>query len=490
LLGGAIDVPESVEIMDLTLDSRTVRPGAAFLACRGHEQHGLIYAQQAAAAGARAILWEPAPGVTPPRLDSQVLLVAVPDLRQQAGFIADRFFSAPSAQLAVAGITGTNGKSTCAWLLADALSRCGKPAAYFGTLGHGQIGALDESSLTTPDAVTLQRWLAEALATGARAVAMEVSSHALDQHRCAGVRFHSAALTNLTRDHLDYHGDMEAYAAAKASLFDWPTLSARVLNIDDAFGREMAARLRDSAGLWVTSSHADTELPARARFVRARNWRAEAPGVVIEIESSAGAGMLRAPLIGSFNVDNLLTVIAVLLGLDVSLADACAALEMCTAPPGRMQTMGGGGLPLVVLDYAHTPDALQQALTAARAHASGKLGCVFGCGGDRDAGKRPLMGRIAATLADYVYVTDDNPRGEDPAAITRAIVAGMPESFLPQVVHDRRAAIGAALADAAAGDVVLIAGKGHENYQLAGGTRRPFSDLAVAREVLATRGAA
>jgi UDP-N-acetylmuramoyl-L-alanyl-D-glutamate--2,6-diaminopimelate ligase len=496
VLGGAFEIPASIEIADLTLDSRTVSPGAAFLACLGRKHHGLQFAQQAVAAGARAILWEPAPGIEPPELDSSVLLVAVPELSAQAGYIADRFFSAPSARLAVAGVTGTNGKTTCAWLLADALGRCGQPAAYFGTLGVGRIGSLRATEHTTPDAVSVHRELAAECAAGAQAVAMEVSSHALDQQRCAGVRFRAAAFTNLSRDHLDYHGDMQHYAAAKAQLFDWPTLAARVINVDDAAGRELAARLRGSEGLLLTSRSAaapsalSSPLWADARWVRASAHRATEQGTTLQLDTSWGAAELHSPLLGDFNIDNLLTTLGLLLGLKIPLPEACAALSQCTAPPGRMQTLGGSALPLAIVDYAHTPDALEKALQAARTHARGKLWCVFGCGGERDAGKRAQMGRIAARLADAVVVTDDNPRGEDPAVITAAIVSGMGRGSVAEVIHDRAAAIASALRRAVPGDVVLIAGKGHENYQITAGTRRPFSDAATVRRVLATRTAA
>jgi UDP-N-acetylmuramoyl-L-alanyl-D-glutamate--2,6-diaminopimelate ligase len=489
MLGGAFDIPDSIEVADITLDSRTVRPGSLFLACRGRTQHGLAHAREAVAAGARAILWEPSPGVSPPTLDRQVLLVAVPGLHAQVGYIADRFFAAPSAKLTVAGITGTNGKSTCAWLLADALSRCGRPTAYFGTLGHGRIGALQGTVHTTPDAITLQRWLAEEVAAGTQAVAMEVSSHALDQERCTGVRFHAAAFTNLTRDHLDYHGDMGRYADAKARLFEWPRLQVRVFNIDDPQGRELAQRMRDHDGLWVTSRQR-AAAPARARFVCAQELRAGADGLELQIASSAGAAQLRSPLLGEFNADNLLTVLALLLGLGIELSAACAALAQCQAPAGRMETLGGGELPLVVVDYAHTPDALQKALAALRAHTGGRLWCVFGCGGERDTGKRAAMGAIAAQLADRVVITDDNPRSEDPAAIARAILDGMPQAESAEVIHDRGTAIAGVLARAQRGDTVLVAGKGHEDMQQIGTTRRPFSDVQVARAALRARSAA
>jgi UDP-N-acetylmuramoyl-L-alanyl-D-glutamate--2,6-diaminopimelate ligase len=490
LLGGTFDVPAHFEVADLTLDSRMVRPGAAFLACRGRTHHGLDFARDAAAAGARAILWEPAPGVSPPLLDPSVLVVAVPDLGAQAGYIADRFFDAPSARLAVAGITGTNGKTTCAWLLAEALTRCARPAAYMGTLGTGMPGAVAAGTHTTPDAISVHRQLAAQHAAGATAVALEVSSHALDQQRCAGVRFQVAGFTNLSRDHLDYHGDMASYAAAKARLFEWPTLAARVFNIDDAAGLQLATRVR-GAGLLVVTSRRAASLPdVNAAFVQAASAVTTSAGLRVELATSWGNATLQSPLVGDFNIDNLLTVTALLLALDVPLDAACAALANCRAPPGRMQPSGGDGLPLVIVDYAHTPDALEKALRAARAHGAGRLWCVFGCGGDRDAGKRPQMGRIAQQLADEVIVTDDNPRIERPADIVAAILGGMPRPEQARVVHDRAAAISAALAQAQAGDVVLVAGKGHEEYQQVGTERRPFSDIGIVRNALAARGAA
>jgi UDP-N-acetylmuramoyl-L-alanyl-D-glutamate--2,6-diaminopimelate ligase len=498
LLGGLVDVPERLEVSDITHDSRSVTPGAAFLACQGRTHHGLEFAHSAVAAGARAILWEPAPGVTPPPLDAAVVVCAVPNLSAQLGFIADRFFDAPSATLTVAGITGTNGKTTCAWLLAQALEFCGRRSAYIGTLGAGIAGALKPLAYTTPDALSLHRLLAKLRSSGFDSVAMEVSSHALEQNRCAGVRFHTAVFTNLTRDHLDYHGDMEAYGAAKARLLDWPTLVARVINVDDPFGLELArdrlqARLaRGSAidRLFLTSQRPAEWLTSGADYVCASAVQVSAAGLTIEIESSRGAARLGSRLIGDFNVENLLTVLAVLLAWDVPLAQACAALARCSAPPGRMQAEGGAGLPLALIDYAHTPDALAKALRAARNHCRGRLWCVFGCGGERDRGKRAEMGRIAAELADEIIVTDDNPRREDPEQIVVPIIEAITAAGAAgrtRVIHDRARAIGRALTDAAVPDVVLVAGKGHEDHQIIGSARRKFSDAAVVLQVLAER---
>jgi UDP-N-acetylmuramoyl-L-alanyl-D-glutamate--2,6-diaminopimelate ligase len=341
----------------------------------------------------------------------------------------------------------------------------------------------------------VHRLLAELRSSGCDSVAIEVSSHALAQNRCAGVRFHTAVFTNLTRDHLDYHGDMEAYGAAKAQLLAWPTLSARIINVDDPFGLTLARdRLQASGGvagrLFLTSQRPAEWVTSAADYVCASAVQASAAGLSIEIESSRGAARLGSPLIGDFNVDNLLTVLAVLLAWDVPLAQACAALAHCSAPPGRMQPEGGGALPLALIDYAHTPDALAKALHAARSHCRGRLWCVFGCGGERDRGKRAEMGRIAAELADEIIVTDDNPRREDPEQIVAPIIeaitaAGGAERT--RVIHDRAQAIGRALSDAALADVVLVAGKGHEDHQIIGTTRRKFSDAAVVRQALAGR---
>jgi len=496
VLGGLVDVPEYLEVSDLTQDSRSVTPGAAFFACRGVTRHGVEFAPAAAVAGARAVLWEPAPGIEAPSLDGSIVVRAVANLRAQLGFIADRFFDAPSASVTVAGITGTNGKTTCAWLLAQALERIGRRAAYIGTLGGGATDALSTLNTTTPDAVTLHRLLAGLRAQAFEAVAMEVSSHALDQDRCAGLRFHTAVFTNLTRDHLDYHADMAAYGDAKARLFQWPTLAARVINVDDPFGRELAQdsqRRGDSGQLFLTSQRPSRGLASGADYVCASAIGAGDSGLKLEIVSSRGAAQLPSALIGDFNVDNLLSVLAVLLAWDVPLTAACEALSRCSAPPGRMQPEGGGARPLVLIDYAHTPDALARSLRAARAYCRGRLHCVFGCGGERDAGKRGEMGRIAARDADTLIVTDDNPRSEDPQQITAAIMQGVAAAgggAHTRVIHDRAQAIRTALAAADAGDVVLVAGKGHEELQLIGGERRPFSDAKVVRAVLLDWGCA
>jgi UDP-N-acetylmuramoyl-L-alanyl-D-glutamate--2,6-diaminopimelate ligase len=492
LTAGLLAAPADLEVCDVTLDSREAVPGALFLACRGRGRHGAQFTGEAVARGARAVLYEPAPGALElvqrglgANDPDDVFVAAIPDLYRHAGTIADRFFGSPSQALTIAGITGTNGKTTCAWLLAQALGHCGRPAAYMGTIGFGLPGSLAATQNTTADAVSIHRRLAAMRALGAEAVSMEVSSHALDQERVGGVRFHTAAFTNLTRDHLDYHGTMAAYAGAKARLFAWPGLAVRVINVDDEFGARLARDASHSLLIVTARGTAASQAPVGARQVRALRVDTSASGLLIHAQTSWSEARLNVPLIGDFNADNVLTVLAVLLAWDIPLSAAVAALESCRAAPGRMEAFGGrSGEPLAIVDYAHTPDALAKALRAARRHCPGRLRVVFGCGGDRDPGKRPIMGRIAAELADEVVLTDDNPRSESAAKIVREILAGIPAGARARIEHDRALAIGGALAGSASGDVVLVAGKGHEEYQIHGGERRPFSDQSVVRAAL------
>jgi UDP-N-acetylmuramoyl-L-alanyl-D-glutamate--2,6-diaminopimelate ligase len=494
LTAGLLDAPATLEVSDVTLDSRAATSGALFLACRGRDRHGSEFAAEAVARGARAVLYEPSPGarallesaLRARGVGSQGVYIApVPELSRHVGIIADRFFGQPSQALTVAGITGTNGKTTCAWLLAQALVKCGRLAAYMGTLGFGLPEALAATEHTTADAVSVHRRLATMRDLGVEAVSLEVSSHALDQDRVGGVRFHTAAFTNLTRDHLDYHGTMASYAEAKARLFASPGLAVRVINVDDELGARLAGQLSSARLVITTRTSATQSAPPDARAVRAVRVEAAVSGLLIDVRSSWGAAKLDVPLIGDFNADNALTVLAVLLAWDIPLADAASALESCRAAPGRMEAFGGrGGVPLAIVDYAHTPDALAKALRAARRHCRGQLRVVFGCGGDRDPGKRPMMGEIAAELADESVVTDDNPRSEPPERIVQHILTGIRGGAAVSVEHDRARAIRATLARSGAEDVVLIAGKGHEEYQIYGSERRPFSDQRVAREAL------
>jgi UDP-N-acetylmuramoyl-L-alanyl-D-glutamate--2,6-diaminopimelate ligase len=368
----------------------------------------------------------------------------------------------------------------------------GEPAGYIGTIGWGPIGALTAPTLTTPDVVGVHRRLAALRALGMRAVAMEVSSHALDQGRVAGVRFHAAAFTNLSRDHLDYHGTMEAYGEAKARLFAMPGLRHVVLHAGDAFARTLLRRgtVAPLTAVWIGDDRDENEdIAAHSRHtLHAADVALDRHGMGMRLEGSFGDATLHAALIGRFNAENALVVMACLLVSDVAIADAAAALGRCAPPPGRLEIIEPQrhGMPAAVIDYAHTPDALAKALGALRPHCRGDLWCVFGCGGDRDHGKRPLMGAVADRLADAIIVTDDNPRSEDPAAIAAAILGGITRRAA-RVIHDRAAAIGTALGAAQALDMVLIAGKGHEEYQVYGETRRAFSDR---REALRHLGAA
>jgi UDP-N-acetylmuramoyl-L-alanyl-D-glutamate--2,6-diaminopimelate ligase len=481
----ATSTAAAMQVADLTLDSREVRPGTLFFALAGGRRHGLEFAAQAAERGARTILWEPAAGLGVPALPADVFAAPIPELPKLLGRIADRFFGRPSQNLRVCGVTGTNGKTTCAYLLAQCLELLGVRSAYIGTLGLGRVGALASPSHTTPDVIRVHRTLAELRADGVHDVAIEVSSHALDQGRVDGVRFHTAAFTNLTRDHLDYHGTMEAYGEAKALLFARPELAHLVLNVGDEFGRrlaELAPRDVPVTAVWVGSG---AFAQAGRQNLQVTSVTPDVRGLSLALRGSDGPLLLRSSLIGRFNAENLVVVLACLLGLGVPVEEAVAALRLCTAAPGRMQLIAAANEhgPIAVIDYAHTPDALAKALRALREHCRGLLWCVFGCGGDRDPGKRPIMGAVAEKLADRIIVTDDNPRSEDPAAITDAILAGITEPKV-RVLHDRGAAIAAALTEAAAGDWVLIAGKGHEEYQIYGQSRKAFSDSREAMRLL------
>jgi UDP-N-acetylmuramoyl-L-alanyl-D-glutamate--2,6-diaminopimelate ligase len=467
-----------IVVSGLALDSREVRNGDAFFALRGTRGHGIEFVHGAVQRGASVVLAEAPSCVL--NEDPGVPVLWIDSLHTFVGEIASRFFGRPSESMRVIGVTGTNGKTSTVQLLAQALEKLGHRAASIGTLGAGLHGRLREGERTTPDAIAVQRLMAEFHRDGATHVAMEVSSHALEQGRVAAMDFDVAAFTNLTRDHLDYHGSMQAYGAAKAKLFAWPTLEAAVINIDDAFGHELAHKLASGVRALTLSSTGD----ARASIV-ASDIVTSAEGVTFQLRTPWGEHQVRSRLLGRFNVANLLTVVGCLGALGESFDRVVDAVESLKPVNGRMNRIGGvQGLPLVVVDYAHTPDALEQALTALRAHCDARLICVFGCGGERDAGKRPQMGEIAERLADIAIVTDDNPRGEDGDLIVSQILAGMKEPQAATVLRDREAAIRAALQMANVGDVVLIAGKGHETYQEGAGGKRAFDDMAVAQAIL------
>ena len=483
----------NVNVTHLVTDSRAVRQGDTFVAYPGEQADGRKFIAQAIAQGANAVIWEARHFVWDDAW--QIPNIAVSDLRRKAGWLADAVYGAPSEKSWLVGITGTNGKtSTCHWI-ARALNDTGKKCALIGTLGNGfpgdnGSGALQASVNTTPDAIHVHGLLADYLHAGAQAVAMEVSSHALAQGRVNGVRFDVALLTNLSRDHLDYHGDMESYAAAKRKLFDWERLKYAVLNFDDAFGAESAEQLQDASVEVVGYGMSDAALQLAERLglrmVYGNLAEMSGEGLRLEVHSSWGGARLNSALVGRFNAANLLGVLAVLLVSGVALDDAVAALGRVRAVPGRMQRLGGAGQPTVIVDYAHTPDALEKVLLAlreVRAGSGGKLICVFGCGGDRDRGKRAMMGLVAEKFSDRCIVTSDNPRSEDMFGIIAEIVGGM-HGGNHEIIVERATAIQAAIEYARQPDTVLIAGKGHEDYQEIGGVKHPFSDVAVAQQAL------
>lgn len=465
-------------IIGMTSDSRHIMPGYAFAAYPGESGDGRRYIAMAIRSGATAIIWEQT-GFEWPSEFNEIPNIAVVDLKKCVGNIAAQIYLHPSKPLWVMGVTGTNGKTSCTQWLAQAFTALSRKTAVIGTLGNGFPPYMDYTGNTTPDAALLQAALSSYRSAGAEAVAMEVSSHGLDQGRVNGVEFDVAVLTNLTRDHLDYHGDMEKYAAAKALLFAWPDLRYAVLNLDDEFGYELAAMSQHDTAQVVGYGFVSGN-------VRGSNLRLSPAGLDMTIDSDWGREALHSPLLGRFNAHNLLASLATMLVSDIPLHDAVAALSSVRAVAGRMQAIGGGNQPLVVIDYAHTPDALEKVLMSLRElNPNGRVWSVFGCGGERDAGKRPLMGAIAARLADKVMVTSDNPRGEDPRKIIEAIRQGMNGSEM--VAADRAQAIAGVIAQAQAGDVVLVAGKGHEDYQEIAGIKYPFNDLLVARQALEAR---
>ncbi|HEY8622377.1 MAG TPA: UDP-N-acetylmuramoyl-L-alanyl-D-glutamate--2,6-diaminopimelate ligase [Casimicrobiaceae bacterium] len=468
------------EVRRITSDSRDVRAGDAFAAYPGTRQDGRRFIADAIARGAGAVLWE----IHGFNWNHAWKLPHLPleDLKAKLGTIADFIYGHPSHELWMVGVTGTNGKTSCAHWIATGLDAAGRKSAVLGTLGNGLLGALSPASNTTPDAALLHEMLAGLQAAGAGAVAMEVSSHGLDQGRVNGVAFDIALFTNLSRDHLDYHGTMGAYGAAKAKLLAWPGLRVAVINADDPFGQSLveSARAKGRKVLTYGFSAAD--------IVGARLMPSSA-GLAFRVETPWGKGEVETGLVGAFNASNLLGVLGVLLVSGVEFEPALDFLSHVDAPPGRMQRSDGGYAPLVVVDYAHTPDALDKVLTALRpaVASGGELVCVFGCGGERDRGKRPEMGRVAAQLADRVVITSDNPRGEDPEIIASEIVHGIRETGNRRygVQLDRAAAIAGAISHAHVGDVVLLAGKGHEPYQETAGERQPFLDWDHATRALA-----
>ncbi|MGZ8256946.1 MAG: UDP-N-acetylmuramoyl-L-alanyl-D-glutamate--2,6-diaminopimelate ligase [Gallionella sp.] len=478
----------NLPIQHLVADSRAVKQGDTFLAYPGDLNDGRKFIAQAIAQGANAVLFEAADFVwdaahTIPHL-------AVKNLREQAGELADAIYAHATQKLWMVGVTGTNGKTSTTHWIAQGLSDAGKRCALIGTLGNGFPEALHATANTTPEAIYVHKLCADFVSQGALAVAMEVSSHALDQGRVNGVHFDVALLTNVSRDHLDYHGDMASYAATKRKFFEVASLQSVVLNLDDAqavcWAEELVAAGKNVVGYGLTDAALQHAARLKIRMVYGNLNAVNAQGLQLDIHSSWGAAQLSSALVGRFNAENLLGVLAVLLVSKIALSAAIASLSRVQAVAGRMQRLGGAGVPSVIVDYAHTPDALEKVLHTLREMSNataGKLICVFGCGGNRDVGKRPLMGAIAEDLADRCIVTSDNPRNENPAEIIAEIIAGM-SAHKHKVMLRRDTAIVHAIAHAQPCDIVLIAGKGHEDYQEISGVRHEFSDVKIAQRAL------
>ncbi|HKK22345.1 MAG TPA: UDP-N-acetylmuramoyl-L-alanyl-D-glutamate--2,6-diaminopimelate ligase, partial [Pseudohaliea sp.] len=468
------DAP-ALTVTGLSCDSRTVRPGDLFLACRGREHDGRAYIPAALRAGAVAVVADA--GIADSDRPDGVPLLEVPDLAAQLGPIASRFFDDPGSALAVVGVTGTNGKTTVTQLVGQLLRALDRPCGVIGTLGASLGGNAGAATHTTPDAVALQAQLAAWRDQGVRHAALEVSSHALDQGRVNGLRIATAIFTNLSRDHLDYHGTMRAYGDAKLRLFRHPGLRHAVINLDDPFGARVRAALEPGVDALTVSTR-----PGRGAAVTVAAPFEDPTGVGGTLVTPRGRGAFRAPLVGDYNLANVAAAAAAALTLGFELEPVLAALARLRPVPGRMEAVPNDRGLQVIVDYAHTPDALEKVLMALRGQTAGRLLVVFGCGGDRDPGKRALMGSVACALGDEVFVTSDNPRTEEPAAILEDIAAGCSGACHFEV--DRARAIAAAIAAARPGDCVLLAGKGHEDYQVLGRERLPFSDLETARRAL------
>jgi len=481
----AIDVLQKLAVLGIQPggvadDSRRVRRGDLFVAYPGDPVKSRRYIADAIARGAAAVLWEENEDFTWDP-DWRVANFPVSGLRRLCGPLAHRVFAQPSERLSLIAITGTNGKTTISQWLGRVHPRS---CTIIGTLGAGFYGQLSETGFTTPEAATLARYLSEFSAAEAQACALEASSIGIEEGRLDGARVDVAVFTNLTRDHLDYHGSMERYAEAKEKLFTWPRLRLAVVNLDDPFGRALARRTTATKILGYTQNN---EAIDRQAVVSAENVEETLNGVRFRLCAPNGRAQVETGLLGHYNVSNLLAVAAVLIDAGLKPAEIAARFTELSPPPGRLEKVGGDKEPLIVVDYAHTPDALESALNALRPVAQARgasLIAIFGCGGDRDRGKRPLMGGIASRLADRVVVTSDNPRSEQPAAIVEEIRVAAPTA---EVIVDRGQAIRQTILAAHPADVILLAGKGHEPYQEIAGVRRPFSDIAEAHAALAAR---
>ncbi|WP_163560221.1 UDP-N-acetylmuramoyl-L-alanyl-D-glutamate--2,6-diaminopimelate ligase [Halomonas sp. NO4] len=475
--------PPTSARLRLVEDSRGVAPGDVFVALPGEAADGRDHVEAALAAGASAVLYHLGRDERLPEALNDPRVLALPYLRQRLGELGQAFFAVPEA-LELIGVTGTNGKSSVTHYLAELSRLLGRDAGVVGTLGHGRPGHLTEGRLTTPGPLALQAALGELAGEGMTRIALEVSSHALEQGRLDGCRVSAAVFTNLSRDHLDYHGSMAAYAAAKARLFRRPELDLAVVNADDPLARLMLAGVGE--GVRVLAVGSDP-----AATLRVLDWQASPTGQLALVATPEGERPLELSLLGRFSLDNLLLAMATLYGAGESLDDLFDAAARVSPVAGRLQPLIRPGCPRVIVDYAHTPDALENALAALRAHlpGQGRLWCLFGCGGDRDSGKRALMGAAAERQTERLVITDDNPRSEEAAAIREQVMEGLSAAGREKAwnLAGRGEAIARVLAEAAPEDVVLVAGKGHETYQEIDGVRHPFSDVDAVNRALARR---
>ena len=479
---------DDISVSGLAIDSRNVKKDDLFIAAQGELSHGLMFAESAIKNGANSVVWDDCVDCASllKEASQKVNCLHCDDLKMKMGEIADRFYQHPSAQLKVTGVTGTNGKTSVAHFIAQCMDKADKRCGVLGTLGNGFPDELKMTGLTTADAVSVHRDLETLRANNASNVAMEVSSHGLDQGRVNGVLFDSAVFTNLSQDHLDYHETLEAYAEVKRQLFFMPGLNTAVINLDDDYGRVLAKECKNRLSVWGYSTQAQfkTWQDYADCFVQAMSINANAQGFNVLVKTPKGNGELSIPLLGEFNVSNILAVLSVLLINEVSLEEALEKLASISPVSGRMEVIDADDKPSVVVDFAHTPAALEEACKAVKAHFDGQLWCVFGCGGDRDRSKRPLMAKVAEDYADKVVVTSDNPRSENPQKIIDEVVAGFSDSSKVKIITDRRDAIAYAIEQAQENDVVLLAGKGHESVQLVAGETFEFDDRLVAKEYL------
>ena len=487
-----IDQCRGISINAIVQDNRKARSGNLFIAHQGYNTHGLLYAQDAVAKGVTVVLWDGDLENRNEILDSisnKVLCIQCNDLKYKVGPIASRYYEQPSLSLNVVGVTGTDGKTSIAHFLAQCLDAYDVHCGVLGTLGNGFINDLHPTGLTTVDALLVQKTLSDIQQAGAKHVVMEVSSHGLDQGRVNGVAFTTAVLSNMATDHLDYHGTVDNYAAAKRRLFYTPGLSSAVINLDDEFGRKLAKEVRENVSVWGYSLEKDMSRykDYADYFVSAQEIKPFERGTHLSVVTPKGEGCFDIPLLGRFNVSNALAVLSTLLISQVSLENAISSLAAVRSVDGRVEIIAEDNKPVVVVDYAHTEQGLAAVSRSMRDHFQGEVWCVFGCGGDRDRSKRPLMAKAAEDFADKIIVTTDNPRHEDPQAVIDEVLAGFSSLDNVEAILDRRQAIDVAISNAQPGDVVLLAGKGHETSQIVGDVHIAFDDRRVAREFLAAR---